>query len=249
MKQLEVVIVDDEHFNRQLLKLLVARNPNFVITGEAAGTREARTMILEKKPDVVFLDIKMPDGSGFDLLMEFEVIRFQVIFVTGFDEYSIKAFEFHAFEYVLKPIDTDKFEQILKKTLARVLQNRRTETYKQVATQLNTSSTEEIIQLPVQSGEDILLLNKNEVMSLISSNGEVKVYAENNKWYNSARQLEDYGYLTEFVPEFCRINQDAIINMKQISTFSEAEPPEVVLKNGLRLQVSSAEAIKKLAQR
>src|SRR5262245_44475487 len=127
MNEIKAVVIDDEFLNRELIKLLVTRvSPEFVLAGEAENLRDGFDLISEIQPDVVFLDIKMPDGSGFDLLNMFPVINFKAIFVTGFDEYVVKAFEYNAFDYVLKPIDTDKFQQTVSRVRLKILEDRRT---------------------------------------------------------------------------------------------------------------------------
>src|SRR5687768_7139768 len=125
MSDIRTVVVDDEYFNRELIKLLVSRaSPDIIISGEAGNLKEAVILINAVDPDVVFLDIKMPDGSGFDLLKRFPNQRFKAIFVTGFDDFVIKAIEAKAFDYILKPIDTDKFQSTVEKVRLQVLDDR-----------------------------------------------------------------------------------------------------------------------------
>src|SRR5690606_34914736 len=98
-------LIDDEYFNRELIKMMINRlKPNFQILAEAEGIRRGYDLIEEIRPDVVFLDIKMPDGSGFDLLKRFKTVDFIVVFITGFDEFSLKGKEHEALDYILKPI-------------------------------------------------------------------------------------------------------------------------------------------------
>src|SRR5687767_11285494 len=124
MNKISSVVIDDEFLNRKLIMMMIPKlNPAFEITGEAESIRDGFTLINKVKPDVVFLDIKMPDGSGFDLLKQFFTIDFEVVFITGFDQYALQAFEFNALDYVLKPIDMDKFKLTLEKLQARVEQN------------------------------------------------------------------------------------------------------------------------------
>jgi two-component system, LytTR family, response regulator len=122
MNRINAVVIDDEFFNRGLITLLINRlNPDFNIVGEAEGIREGLRLIEKTRPDVVFLDIKMPDGSGFDLLDQVPGFTFEVVFITGFDDYTIEAFEKKALDYVLKPIDLDKFKITLDKVHEKIL--------------------------------------------------------------------------------------------------------------------------------
>jgi two-component system, LytTR family, response regulator len=123
---MRIIIIDDEHFNRELIAMLIRRySPSAEIVAEEKSLRGGFRVITELDPDVVFLDIKMPDGTGFDLLRMFNAPRFEVVFVTGFDEYTEKASLFNAYDYVLKPIDLEKFEQTIKGVQARVLNRKK----------------------------------------------------------------------------------------------------------------------------
>ncbi len=121
MNNIKAVIVDDEFLNRELLNLLIERfSPEIKVLAIAGNLGEARQAIKEHQPDLVFLDIKMPDGNGFDLLAEFKNKNFEVVFVTGFDQYSERAFKMQAFDYIIKPIDIEKLDETLQKVCAKI---------------------------------------------------------------------------------------------------------------------------------
>lgn len=103
----QAVIVDDERLARQKLRVLLAAHPEVKIIGEADGVASAAQLIAEARPDVVFLDIQMPGASGFELLNRLTQ-PLQVIFVTAFDAYAIRAFEVNALDYLLKPINPER---------------------------------------------------------------------------------------------------------------------------------------------
>ena len=129
MSKINAVVIDDEFFNRGLITLLISRLSNDIdVVAEAEGIREGARLIQLHKPDVVFLDIKMPDGSGFDLIEKFPGFQFEVVFITGFDEYESVAAEHNALDYVLKPIDIDKFKHTLEKIRQAVHVKRKGET-------------------------------------------------------------------------------------------------------------------------
>jgi len=97
MKNIRAVVIDDEASNRRLIIKLVSKlNYAFEIVGEANNVSSAFELIKNSKPELVFLDIKMPGGTGFILLDMFEEIHFEVVFISGFDFYAVKAFEFNA---------------------------------------------------------------------------------------------------------------------------------------------------------
>jgi len=104
METRKAILVDDERLARSSLRALLEEHPQVQIVGEAANARQAKEAIEAQHPDVVFLDIQMPGGSGFDLLEQLDAPP-AVIFVTAFDQYAIRAFEVNAVDYLLKPVD------------------------------------------------------------------------------------------------------------------------------------------------
>ncbi len=113
-KELKAIIVDDERLARRELRSLLSHHPRIKIINEANSVRRAAELIAEAKPDVVFLDIQMPGESGFDLF-EMTDADFDVIFVTAFDQYAIRAFEVNALDYLLKPIAPRRLAQAIEK--------------------------------------------------------------------------------------------------------------------------------------
>ena len=114
---IKTIIIDDEIANRTVLDSFLKKYcPKIDVVGFAENADDAYQLILDEQPDLIFLDIKMPNKSGFDLLKMFDEINFNIIFLTAYDEYAIKAFEFNAIDYILKPIDSQK----LIKSVAKV---------------------------------------------------------------------------------------------------------------------------------
>lgn len=115
-QQIKAVIVDDERLIRKDLRKMLAKYPEIQVVGEANNVEKAIEVIKETKPDVVFLDIRMPGGSGFELLDRIEV-TFKVIFITAYDEYAIRAFEVKALDYLLKPIHPNRLAEAIRRLL------------------------------------------------------------------------------------------------------------------------------------
>ncbi len=114
--RIRVVIVDDEPLAREGLRLLLARDPEVEIVGEAAGGRSAVAAIRRLAPDLVFLDVQMPELSGFEVLAQIPSDAIPaVVFVTAYDGYALRAFEVHALDYLLKPFDDDRFFDALRR--------------------------------------------------------------------------------------------------------------------------------------
>lgn len=120
-KKITTVIVDDEPLARRNIRLLLKNDLEIEIVGEAANGREALALIKKHSPDLVFLDIQMPELDGFGVLESIEAeLLPAIIFVTAFDQYALKAFEFHALDYLLKPFDDARFEKALRQAKLQV---------------------------------------------------------------------------------------------------------------------------------
>lgn len=118
MKAIRTLIVDDEPLARETLRVLLKGDPQIEVIGESRSGHEAAERILESEPDLVFLDIEMPEMDGFDVLetVAAEGARLPtVVFVTAYDQYALRAFEVHALDYLLKPFDDERFERTLER--------------------------------------------------------------------------------------------------------------------------------------
>lgn len=122
-KRIRTLVVDDEPLARQNLRVLLAADPEIEVVGEAGGGAEAVRLLEERAPDLVFLDIQMPELNGFDVVARVGAERMPVIvFVTAFDQFALKAFEVHALDYLLKPFDDARFEKALRQAKLQVEQ-------------------------------------------------------------------------------------------------------------------------------
>lgn len=120
-EMIKAVIVDDESKLRELLKIKVGNHcPSVSLCGEASNVQEAYELIINKKPQLVFLDIAMPGASGFDLLEKFDKVDFEIIFVTGFNEYALNALKVSAVDYLLKPIRNEDLISAIKKAEIKI---------------------------------------------------------------------------------------------------------------------------------
>jgi two-component system, LytTR family, response regulator len=125
MRPISTLIVDDEILARTRIRNLLRDKPEFVIVGECANGREAVTEIEAKTPDLIFLDVQMPDLDGFGVLGSIDRDNLPVIvFVTAYDQYALKAFEVHALDYLLKPFDDERFEKTLEWVQAQFQRDR-----------------------------------------------------------------------------------------------------------------------------
>src|SRR5688500_6687944 len=160
---MDISIVDDEPLARERIREMLKREPGIKNISEAVNGGDAVKQISANKPDVVFLDIQMPDMTGFDALaaIDKKVLRQipAIIFVTAYDEYALKAFEFHALDYLLKPFDRKRFADTFRRAKDQIAQNNGGE-QRQILTLLEKLNTtpEYIEWLTIKKDERIILL-------------------------------------------------------------------------------------------
>ena len=235
MNKIKAIIVDDEFFNRGLINMLITKlNPNFVVSGEAESVNEGYKLISEIGPDVVFLDIKMPDGSGFDLLKKFTSINFEVVFITGFDKYALQAFEHNALDYVLKPVDLDKFKQTLERVERRLNKSRAHEVEDELSLIPRLTT-----KIPIHFNDKVVLLPVNEIQHILSKDGSTQFFKNQNEKYSSTKPLSDFGSILEGFKNFVRINKVTYINLNFVASYSKGMECFITMRDGTVMEIST----------
>jgi two-component system LytT family response regulator len=232
---MKVLIIDDERLARKELSNLLAEYKDIEILGEAANADEAEEMIDKLNPDLIFLDIQMPGRTGFELLETLEKTP-KVIFTTAYDEYALKAFEFNALDYLLKPIEpkrlTESVNKIRKEVEAQVDQQKR-------SNQLTVND-----QVFVKDGDNCWFVKLKDVRLFESDGNYIKVYFDKNKpmIHKSLNALDEK--LDN--KHFFRVSRKHIINLEwidEIETWFNGGLM-VKLKGGDKVEVSRRQATK-----
>lgn len=239
MGEIRAIIVEDEFLNRRLIKTLIGKvSPSFNVVGEAKNVEEGLILINTLKPDVVFLDIKMPDGNGFDLLRINGKCDFEVVFITGFDEYALQAFEFNAMDYILKPIDSEKLTRALGRVKARIDNSiSNVDSLKSILKSYNSKDAV-ITKIPLHHNNSVVLLDLDELMYIKSDDGCTLFFTFDSKLYKSSRKLADYEFIIQRFPNFVRINRGTFINSNAIKSYTKGARYSVVLKDGTPFEIS-----------
>jgi two-component system LytT family response regulator len=236
---MRTLLIDDERLARKAMRTLLENHPEIEILGECANAEEAKAMIEAERPDLIFLDIQMPGQSGFDLLESLDYVP-EVIFVTAYDEYAIKAFEVNALDYLLKPVEETRLADALKK-LGEANE-------KTVAHGDNNGHTADASLLRMddriflKDGEKCWFVALSDVRIFESEGNYVRVFFDAYKplILKSLNNLEKR--LDE--KEFFRINRKFIVNLKEVV---HIEPwfnggLQIKLKSGEVLEVSRRQA-------
>lgn len=228
MDKLTTIIIDDEPRARETIKnMLMLYCPQLDVLGEAASVASGVELIKKIQPEVVFLDIQMPDGSGFDLLKQLETIDFSLVFVTAFDEYAIKAFKFSAVDYLLKPIDPDE----LIKSIERIKIHRKNDSIDLEMILHNLRDLKkENKKLVLKTAESIYVVGVTDIISCESSGNYTYFYFTNEKSILVSHTLKEYEeMLKEF--SFLRVHQSHLVNLEHIKRYDKSDGGMLVMSN------------------
>ena len=232
MADIRVLIVDDEALARERVRTLLAAAPGVTIVGECSGGRDAVETILQTLPDLVFLDVQMPDLDGFQVLESLDNLP-AVVFVTAYDEYALRAFEVHALDYLLKPIEPERFAR----TLARVRESLGDSSDRRLRDLLDARPTDRLV---IRTRGKISFLKPSEIDWIEADGKHAKLHAgkETHVVRQQLQRLE-----SRLAPHgFVRVHRSAIVNVDRIK---ELEPwfhgeYVVILKDGTKLTSSAA---------
>jgi two-component system LytT family response regulator len=227
------VIVDDKPASIELLKWLIAQHCAEI--GEvhtATNVKTALPLIQQTQPDIVFLDIQMPDQSGFDLLAQIGKWNFEVIFTTAYNEYAIQAIRYSALDYLLKPIDAQELVKAIDRfRVKRIYAPAGEELYRNFLQ--NISAKDKKLALPGVT--DITYVALEEIIRLQAERNYTRFFFRNKKEFISAKTLKEY---EEMLPpdRFVRVHRGHIVNRSYISRYSKEGL--LILDDGTEVEVS-----------
>ena len=204
---MKTVIIDDSRLARNELKRLLKEFDNVQVIGEAASVDEAQEKLGELKPDLIFLDIQMPGKTGFDLLEELESVP-EVIFSTAYDEYALKAFEYNALDYLVKPVQKQRLAGGVSKVFDKIKKKEVTE---KVGGEDALSINDQVF---VKDGERCWFVQLSDIRLFEVSGNYTTVYFDNSK----PMITRTLNYLESRLDDktFFRANRQQIINLKWI---------------------------------
>ena len=232
MKKIKVIIVDDERLSREELKIVLKSCEDFVLIGEAENADSAKDLIEKERPDLIFLDIEMPEKSGFDLLESLDNVP-EVVFVTAYNQYALQAFEVNALDYLMKPIREERFAKAIEKVRNTIMQK----------TTLNNGESKDR-KIFIKDGEKRFFIQLDDIYLIESLENYTRLYFQGKKAMQrrSLRQWEEI--LDENI--FFRINRTEIINIHYVHEVNRTigGSLEVKLKTGELLKVSNRQSVK-----
>lgn len=241
MKELRTLVIDDERLAREELKSVLSEILEINVIGEAQNGDEALKLIKSEAPDLIFLDINMPEMNGFEMLKKLDEIP-KVIFVTAYDEYALKAFEVNALDYLLKPIDPERLAEAIEKLKKESDEEFESSLNPKLDRSSRTLSVED--RVFIKDGEKCYFVQLADVRMLESDGNYVKVYFDKNRplILRSLNSFEE-----KLDPEhFFRANRKFIVNINWIEKVENwfNGGLQVELKSGDKIEVSRRQAIR-----
>jgi two-component system LytT family response regulator len=244
--------VDDEPLARQNLRILLKEDPDIEVVGEAGSGREAVALIREHSPDLVFLDIQMPEMTGFDVLDKMDASQIPaVVFVTAYDKYALRAFEVHALDYLLKPFDDARFEKALRRAKEQIEQREVSELSQRLVALLEDrdgsrsaekparqQQQQHLTRLLIKSAGRVFFLKTDEIDWIGAEDYYVKLHV-GPKGHLLRETMNDLEARLD-PQKFLRVHRSAIVNLDRVKELHQHFNGDyvVVLHDGTELKLS-----------
>ncbi len=239
--RIRALVVDDEPLARAMIREMLEGDPDVEIVGECSNGREAVEAIESLRPDLVFLDIQMPDLGGFEVLEAIPDDRAPyIVFVTAFDQFAVRAFEIHALDYLLKPYDRERFEAAWERAKAVIGSDRFERRDQRILALLESLKAEQryLERLVVKVGGRVFFLDVNEIDCIQAEGNYVRVHSAAKSYLLRATIS---GLEAQLDPRvFLRIHRSAIVKLDRIKELQPWFHGEyhVILQTGQKLTLS-----------
>jgi len=234
--EIKAVIVDDEKHSRETLKNLVEQFCDGIsIVATAASIKDGLEQIGKLNPDLVFLDIELQSGTGFDLLEQVGEINFEVIFTTAFEQYAIKAVKFSSLDYLLKPIDVEELQSAVKK----LHQKETTKEYQQQIKILieNLKQQPKLNKICLSTALGFEFIDVSEIIYCNASGSYTSFVLKNGSKFLVSKHLKEYeNLLIEHF--FMRVHNSFLINLKEVKKFIKADGGYIIMSNNDSVSLS-----------
>lgn len=226
--QLKAIIVEDEKHSRETLKNLLEKFCKGVqVIGLASSVKEALDIIPKSNVDVIFMDIELQSGTGFDILTQLPEINFEVIFTTAFDQYAIKAVKFSSLDYLLKPIDLEELQQAVEK--AKNAKNKE-EYNQQLKTLLQNIKQPKLSKICLATSEGFEFINTETIVYCEAGGSYTTFVLSEGKKLLVSKHLKEYESLL-IDNHFMRVHNSYLINLKEVKKFVKSDEGYVVMNN------------------
>jgi two-component system LytT family response regulator len=235
---IKAVIVEDEIKGLNNLKNLLKKYCEDVeVIGEAHNLKEAKVLFENQdlKPDVALLDINLPDGLIFSVLNELRPIDFEIIFVTAFDNFAIKACEYSSIGYIVKPIDPDLLQQAVQRIRPKAVDNRmdkRLDLFNQVYNNPNAFE-----KLSISALDGIYFVNIRDIVRFEAEDNYTHIYLKSGEKITASKTIKSYEELLQGL-NFYRVHKRHVINLNYMRKFVKGDGGYLIMDDGIKIEVS-----------
>jgi len=234
---MKVLIVDDESAARENAKLLLANQyPEVLLCGEAMDVKTAYEAILVHQPDLVLLDIDLPDGDAFDLLKKFSQINFGIIFITAHEQYALQAIKFSALDYLLKPYTSGEFADAMRRAAQREQQNGLQARFSTLLQNMQTRN--EPVKMVLRTSESIHVVVVNDIIRLEADGNYTRFFLNSRNPILVSKNLKEYELLLEN-HGFFRSHQSHLVNSRHLVCFHKADGGALGMSDQSRVPVAT----------
>ena len=241
IKMIKAVLIDDDGNLREGMKMMInLYAPEIQIVGEADSVKSGTELMETSKPDIAFLDILMNDGTGFDILEKlnekFGNVNSHIIFITAHEEFAIKAFRFSALDFLLKPVNPDELQSVLKKVSNVIHQNRDNKNIGLLLENIQKKS-EGFKKIALSTSDGIHLFEIKDIIRCESEDNYTKFFIKNHKTIMISKTLKEYEELLKD-QGFERIHQSHLINLNELKSYIKKDGGFVIMSDDSQLPVS-----------
>ncbi|XZF13191.1 LytR/AlgR family response regulator transcription factor [Chitinophagaceae bacterium MMS25-I14] len=238
MSQLRAILVDDEANNLDNLRILLNQYcPQVSVIATAASASDARTLIHELSPDILFLDIRMPGETGFDLLKSLPGVNFEVIFVTAYDQYGVRAIKFSALDYLMKPIVIDELKNAVEKAFVRIAEKQQHRRLDNLLQYLQEEKSREQHKLALSTTTETRFVRVQDILYCRSTNSYTSFYLQGGEVLLVSKPIKEYEEL--LAPYgFLRAHQSYLVNKEYIKSLVKKDGYYLLMEDGNSIPVS-----------
>jgi two-component system, LytTR family, response regulator len=237
MEKINCIVVDDEQNNiENICTLLDKYCRDIRIIGQALSANEGIKLIEKHKPDLVFLDIQMPELSGFDMLKAIPMIDFEIIFITAYDQYGIQAIKFSALDYLLKPINVDELKLAVHKAREKIFIKQKNASIENLLDYINLSRRGSP-KLALPTLAETMYVNIDDIVRCEASDNYTTFYLQNGEKVLVCKTLKDYSELLK-PHAFIRTHQSHLVNKQYVKSLLKEDGGVLLLNDSTKIPIS-----------
>jgi two-component system, LytTR family, response regulator len=235
---INTVIIDDEQNNIDNLSILLHTYcPQVTVLARALNANDGEQIILKHKPDLVFLDIQMPEKNGFDMLKSLNSFDFEIIFVTAYDQYGIQAVKFSAIDYLLKPINIDDLKQAVQKAAMKSTQKRHNAQLENLIQLVQQKQQKQFHRIALQSTKETRFVEPDKIVRCESSNNYTTFFLSNGEKILTSKPIFEYEEMLQDYG-FVRCHQSHLVNKTFVKSWIKEEGGYLLMEDNTQIPIS-----------